>query len=107
MMGNMEKVANLERNSLSQPSSQPPTLDCMLERLTALLFQMQEQSYRFEKLHLDLTGERALPPEQPAPCGPASDAKRPHLETFDHLLNRYEQLANEQQLILDALNRHI
>ncbi len=107
MMGNLEKVANLERNSLSQPSSQPPTLDSMLEKLTNLLFRMQEQSYRFEKLHLDLTGERALPPEQPATCGPASDAKRPHLETFAHLLNRYEQLANEQQLILDALNRHI
>ena len=107
MMGNMEKVANLERNSLSQPCPNPPTLDCMLERLTALLFQMQEQSYRFEKLHIGLTGERALPPDQPTACGPASDAKRPHLETFAHLLNRYEQLANEQQLILDALNRHI
>ena len=107
MMGNMEKVANLERNSLSQPSSQPPTLDSMLEKLTNLLFRMQEQSYRFEKLHIGLTGERALPPEQPATCGPASDAKRPHLEIFAHLLNRYEQLANEQQLILDALNRHI
>ena len=107
MMGNMEKVANLDKNSLSQPSSQPPTLDCMLERLTDLLFQMQEQSYRFEKLHIGLTGERALPPEQAVPCAPASDAKRPHLEIFAHLLNRYEQLANEQQLILDALNRHI
>lgn len=107
MVGNLEKVANLERNSLSQPSSQPPTLDCMLERLTDLLFQMQEQSYRFEKLHIGLTGERALPPEQPVPCASASDAKRPHFEIFAHLLNRYEQLANEQQLILDALNRHI
>ena len=107
MMGNLEKVANLEKNAMAKPCSQRVTLDCMLERLTALLFQMQEQSYRFEKLHLDLTGERALPPEQPATCGPASDAKRPHLEIFAHLLNRYEQLANEQQLILDALNRHI
>ena len=107
MMGNLEKVANPERNSLSQPCPNPPTLDCMLERLTALLFQMQEQSYRFEKLHIGLTGERALPPDQPTACGPASDAKRPHLEIFAHLLNKYEQLANEQQLILDALNRHI
>ena len=107
MMGNLEKVANLERNSLSQPCPNPPTLDCMLERLTALLFQMQEQSYRFEKLHIGLTGERVVPPEQAVPCAPASDAKRPHLEIFAHLLNRYEQLANEQQLILDALNRHI
>ena len=107
MMGNMEKVANLDRNSLSQPCPNPPTLDCMLGRLTSLLFQMQEQSYGFEKLHLDLTGERALPPEQPATCDHSSDAKRSHLETFAHLLSRYEQLANEQQLILDALNRHI
>ena len=107
MMGNMEKVANLDKNSLSQPSRQPPTLDCMLERLTALLFQMQEQSYRFEKLHIGLTGERALPPEQATAGINSTDAKRPHLETFAHLLSRYEQLANEQQLILDALNRHI
>lgn len=107
MMGNMEKVANLERNSLSQTCPNPPTLDCMLERLTALLFRMQEQSYGFEKLHVDLTGERALPPEQPTPCAPATDVKPPHLQILSSLLNRYEQLANEQQLILDALSRHI
>lgn len=98
---------NVGNTLSSNPQPSPATLDSMLEKLTTILFRMQEQSYRFEKLHMDLTGERALPPEQPAPCASASDAKRPHLETFSTLLNRYEQLANEQQLILDALNRHI
>lgn len=109
MMGKMEKVANLERNSISKSCTQSgqPTLDCMLERLMTTLFRMQEQSFKFEKLHMDLTGERALPPEQSVPCAPASDTKQPHLEIFSNLLARYDQLANEQQIILDALNRHI
>lgn len=83
------------------------TLEELLDGLMTNFFRMQEQSYRFEKLHVDLTGERALPPEQPVQAGQGTDVKPPHLQTLSSLLNRYEQLANEQQLILDALSRHI
>ena len=102
-----QKQSSMHGGCLMGATKQHVTLEELLDSLTANFFRMQEQSYRFEKLHVDLTGERALPPDQPTPCAPATDAKPPHLQTFSSLLHRYEQLANEQQLILDALNRLI